>query len=142
LVLSVLTPLQPAAAVPPDGTENVGTAVHVVMHQSFAETTDSDQCVGASGLAAIHRGASVILAEGSSESSDTPTVAVGGFFRSRMNAGACEVLYIISAPVMPAFNVQFFDQAGGRSPTYGPVKSEPVTDQPGILQAVRVDLGF
>jgi hypothetical protein len=58
-----------------------------------------------------------------------------------MKGGNCEVLYVISAPVMPAFNVQFYDATGAQSPTYGPVGSEPVTDQPGILQAVRVDLG-
>jgi hypothetical protein len=34
-----------------------------------------------------------------------------------MKDGACEVLYVISAPVMPAFNVQFFDRAGGLRPT-------------------------
>jgi hypothetical protein len=75
LALAVLIPLQPAAAAPgeppPDGTGNVGTAVHVVMHKSFTETSDPDQCVGASALAAIHRDASVILSEGSSLSSET-----------------------------------------------------------------------
>jgi hypothetical protein len=163
LALSVLTPLRPAAAVPstdcdpassgdvacgsaqvvpaqPDGTENVGTAVYVVMHGSFTATPDADQCVGASALAAIHRDASVILSEGSSYSSASRQVAVGDYFRSRMRDGICEVLYVISAPVTPAFNVQFVDRAGERSPTYGPVPAESVTDQPGILQAVRVDL--
>jgi hypothetical protein len=67
LALSALIPVRPAAAVPstscdpassdnfvcesvygespPDGTGNVGTAVHVVMHKSFTEAPDPDQCV-------------------------------------------------------------------------------------------------
>lgn len=127
---------------PPDGSGNVGTAVHVVMHGSFAEAPDPDQCVGTSALAAIHRDATVILSEGSAYTSGTRQVAVGQFFRSRMKDGNCEVLYVISAPAMPAFNVAFADRAGARSPTFGPVGSESITDQPGILQAVRVDLGL
>lgn len=142
LALSFVIPLQSAAADPvqPDGSGTVGTAVHVIVRKSFTEITGPDECVGASPLAAIHRGGTVVLSEASPASSDTPKVAIGGFFRSRMKDGNCEVLYVISAPAMPAFNVQFFDLDGERSPTFGPVGSEPVTDQPGILQAVRVDL--
>jgi|KBSSwiStaDraftv2_1062776.scaffolds.fasta_scaffold01154_13 hypothetical protein len=142
VVLVVLAPLQPAGAAPePDGGGNVGTAVHVVMHNSFTQIPDADQCVGTADFAAIHRDASLVLSEASSYSADTSKVAVGRFFRSRMKDGNCEVLYVISAPAMPAFNVQFYDAAGSQSSTYGPFASEPVADQPGILQAVRVDLG-
>ncbi len=119
----------------------VGTAVHVLIHQSFTEVTDADRCVGTSTLAPVRRGSSVVLSEASTVA-DTPKVAVGQFFRSRLKDGVCEALYITSAPVMPTFNVQFVGPAGELSPTFGPNPAEPVTDQPGIEQAVRVDLAF
>jgi hypothetical protein len=119
----------------------VGTAVHVVIHSPFDATADADQCVGAMMLAAVRRGSSVVLSEGS-PSPDAPKVAVGQFYRSRLKDGACEALYITSAPVMPTFNVQFAGPAGAASPTFGPYPSEPVTDQEGILQAVRVDIAL
>ncbi|RDH74868.1 hypothetical protein DVS77_29850 [Mycolicibacterium moriokaense] len=75
-----------------------------------------------------------------SASSDTPKVAVGQFFRSRMKDGACEALFITSAPVMPSFNVQFAGPGAELSPTFGPIPSEQVTDQPGIQQAVLIDM--
>ncbi|MGZ4766954.1 MAG: hypothetical protein ACXV6M_14995 [Ilumatobacteraceae bacterium] len=129
-------PMSQAAADP-----TVGTAVDVVIPRSFAPTSDADQCVGAATLATVRRGSSVILSEGSA-SSDARKVAVGQFFRSRLNDGACQVLYITSAPVMGTFNVQFAGPAGELSPTFGPNPAEPVTDQPGIQQMVRVDLEF
>jgi hypothetical protein len=122
-------------------TTTVGTAVEVLVHKSFTETSDSDQCVGASALATVRRGSSVILSEGSS-SSDTRKVAVGQFFRSRLKDGVCQALYITSAPVMPTFNVQFASPEGDLSPTFGPNAAEPVTDQPGIEQVVHVDMAF
>ena len=82
-----------------------------------------------------------MLSEASS-TADARKVAVGQFFRSRMNDGACQVLYITSAPVMPAFNVQFAGPAGELSSTFGPSAAEPVTDQPGIEQIVRVRMEF
>lgn len=121
--------------------DTVGTAVHVVIQSPFEATQDADQCVGAAMLGAVRRGSSVVLSEGSA-SPDAPKVAVGQFYRSRLKDGVCEALYITSAPVMPAFNVQFADPAGAASPTFGPYPSESVTDQPGILQAVRVDIAL
>jgi hypothetical protein len=131
------TPMPQSAAAP----ETVGTAVQVVIHQSFEQTSDADQCVGAGTLATVRRGSSVVLSEGSS-SPDSPKVAVGQFFRSRLKDGQCQVLYITSAPVMPAFNVQFAGPGGELSSTFGPNPAEPVTDQPGIQQAVRIDMEF
>ena len=128
----------PQAAAEP---ATVGTAVNVVMHASFEQTADADQCVGAGELAAVRRGASVVISEGS-VSPDAPKVAVGQFFRSRLNNGACQVLYITSAPVMGSFNVQFVGPGGEQSSVFGPNRAEPVTDQPGIQQVVHVDLGF
>lgn len=129
----------PQSAAEPVGAETVGTAVYVVIHRSFEQTSDSDQCVGASTLAAVRRGSSAILSEGSS---DARKVAVGQFFRSRLKDGVCEVLYITSAPVMPSFSVQFAGPGGELSPTFGPNPAEPVTYQPGIQQMVRVDMEF
>jgi hypothetical protein len=137
LAIVTLTPMPQSAAEP----TTVGTAVHVVIDKSFEETSDADQCMGAGTLASIRRGSSVILSEGSA-SPDAPKVAIGQFFRSRMKDGACEVLYITSAPVMPAFNVQFVGPAGELSSTFGPNAAEPVTDQPGIQQVVGVDMEF
>ena len=127
---------------PPAPSGNIGTAVHVVIQKSFTETVDDDQCVGAWTLATIRRGSSVILSESSFTSAEPRNVAVGLFFRSRMNDGQCEVLYITSAPVMPVFAVQFVGPEGERSATYGPIRSEPVVDQPGIEQAIIVRLEF
>ena len=121
--------------------ETVGTAVNVVIHTSFEQTPDADQCVGAGALAAVRRGASVVLLEGS-DSPDAPKVAVGQFFRSRLKDGVCQVLYITSAPVMPSFNAQFVGAGGELSSVFGPNPAEPVTDQPGIQQVVHIDLGF
>ena len=121
--------------------ETVGTAVNVVIHTSFEQTSDADQCVGAGALAAVRRGASVVLLE-ESLSSDSRKVAVGQFFRSRLTDGGCQVLYITSAPVMPSFNVQFVGPEGGLSSVFGPNPSEPVTDQPGIQQVVHIDIGI
>ncbi|MFY9920468.1 MAG: hypothetical protein WAL26_19050 [Mycobacterium sp.] len=121
----------------------MGTAVNVVIHTSFEQTSDPDQCVGAGPLATVRRGSSVVLLEGSSSSSDSRKVAVGQFFRSRLNdGGVCQVLYITSAPVMPSFNVQFVGPGGELSPVFGPNPSEPVTDQPGIQQVVHINVGF
>ncbi len=131
-------PMPQSAAQP----ETVGTAVNVVIHTSFEQTSDPDQCVGAGLLATVRRGSSVVLLEGSSSSSDSRKVAVGQFFRSRRNVADCQVLYITSAPVMPSFNVQFVGPGGELSPVFGPNPSEPVTDQPGIQQVVHIDLGF
>lgn len=119
----------------------VGTAVHVLIRRSFAEVGDADQCAGAAELAAVRRGSSIVLSAGSADA-DTREVAVGEFFRSRLKDGVCEVLYIASAPMMPTFNVAFVGPGGERSPTFGPNPGEPVTDQPGIGQMVRVDLEF
>lgn len=137
LALMCTAPMAQSAAAP----ATVGTAVQVVIHKSFTEVPDPDQCVGVSTLAAVRRGSSVILSEGSL-SPDTRKVAVGQFLRSRMKDGTCQVLYITSAPVMPIFNVQFVGPEGAQSPTFGPNGSEPVTDQPGIQQAVRIDMEF
>jgi hypothetical protein len=143
-----LTAVPPTAAEPADGepapaagAETVGTAVQVLIHKSFTEITDADQCIGSSTLTAVRRGSSAILSEGSA-TSDTRKVAVGQFFRSRRKDGMCQVLYITSAPVMATFNVQFVGPRGELSPTFGPNPSEPVTDQPGIRQAVRIDMEF
>jgi hypothetical protein len=136
--LLVAVPPQQVAAEP---TPTVGTAVHVVIHRSFQEISDPDQCVGASTLAAIRRGSSVVLSEGSF-AGDARKVAIGQFFRSRMKDGMCEALYITSAPTMPTFNAQFVGPDGELSSTFGPVESQPVTDQPGIQQAVRIDMEF
>ncbi len=138
--LAVPLPQRQAVAQPATGT--VGTAVHVVIHKSFTETVDDDQCVGAGALATVRRGSSVILSESSFESTAPRQVAVGQFFRSRMNDGMCEVLYITSAPVMPVFAVQFVGPDGALSAAYGPITSQNVTDQPGIQQAVVVHLEF
>jgi hypothetical protein len=135
-VMLAAAPMLQAAADP-----TVGTAVDVVIPRAFAPTSNADQCVGAAMLATVRRGSSVILSEGSA-SSDAPKVAVGQFFRSRLKDGACQVLYITSAPVMDAFNVQFASATGELSPVFGPNPAEPVTDQPGIQQMVRVDLDF
>jgi hypothetical protein len=129
--------MAPSAAEP--GT--VGTAVNVVIKKSFDQTADADQCVGTSTLAAVRRGSSVILSE-ESASPDAPKVAVGQFFRSRLKDGACQVLYITSAPVMAGFNVQFVGPGGGLSSVVGPNPAEPVTDQPGIQQVVHIDIGI
>jgi hypothetical protein len=120
---------------------NVGTAVQVVIHKSFKELADPDQCVGAWTLATIRRGSSVVLSEGSF-SGDTRKLAIGQFFRSRLKDGTCQVLYITSAPMMPIFNAQFVGPDSQLSSTFGPVTSQPVTDQPGIQQAVRIDMEF
>lgn len=136
LALGCLIPMPQSAAEP-----TVGTAVHVLIHRSFAEVADADQCAGTASLAAVRRGSSVVLSEGSA-SSDTRKVAVGQFFRSRLKDGVCEALYITSAPVMATFNAQFAGPGGELSPTFGPNPAEPVTDQPGIQQMVRVDLEF
>ncbi|WP_234834879.1 hypothetical protein [Mycolicibacterium stellerae] len=137
LALAGAAPMGQSAAQP----ETVGTAVNVVIHASFEQTSDADQCVGAGALAAVRRGSSVILLEGS-VSPDAPKVAVGQFFRSRLNDGICQVLYITSAPVMGSFNVQFVGPDGGLSSVFGPNPAEPVTDQPGIQQVVHIDVGF
>jgi hypothetical protein len=135
-LVSLMPPTRAAAA--PD---TVGTAVNVVIHASFEQTPDADQCAGAGALAAVRRGASVVLLE-ESVSPDAPKVAVGQFFRSRLKDGACQVLYITSAPIMERFNVQFVGPAGEQSSVFGPNRSEPVTDQPGIQQVVHIDLGI
>lgn len=138
--LAVTLPQRQAAAQP--ATDTVGTAVHVVIHNSFMETVDEDQCIGGGTLATVRRGSSVVLSESSFESTAPRKVAVGQFFRSRMKDGMCEVLYITSAPVMPVFAVQFVGPDGAPSATYGPITSQNVTDQPGIQQAVVVHLEF
>jgi len=119
---------------------NVGTVVHVVIHRSFTGTSTPDQCVGAGSLEPLQRGSSALLSDASS--TDTRKVAVGIFIRSRLKDGMCEVLYIGSAPVLPVFNVQFTGPSGGATVTFGPIMAEPVTDEPGIEQALRVDLEF
>ncbi|MFG1935330.1 hypothetical protein ACGFK1_32510 [Mycobacterium sp. NPDC048908] len=147
--LLAVAPLQQASAAPVtecDGVacevaDNVGTAVHVVIHKFFQEVADPDQCTGALTLATVRRGSSVLLSQGSL-SDDTPKVAIGQFYRSRMKDGTCEALYITSAPVLPTFNAQFVGPDGQLSSTFGPVTSESVTDQPGIQQAVRIDMEF
>ena len=140
--LSVLLPQQQAVAQPAPGAGNVGTAVYVVIRHAFTQTSDPDQCVGASSLATVRRGSSVILSEGLASTSETPRVAAGVFHRSRFKDGTCQVLYIASAPVTPAFNVQFAGPAGELSPVFGPTAAEPVADQPGIQQALTVDMEF
>jgi hypothetical protein len=137
LALVGAVPMAQSAAEP----ETVGTAVNVVIQTSFDQTADADQCVGAGPLAAVRRGSSVILLEGS-VSPDAPKVAVGQFFRSRRKDGVCQVLYITSAPVRGSFNVQFVGADGGLSSVFGPNPAEPVTDQPGIAQVVHVDIGI
>ncbi len=138
---AVATPLPQASAQGP-AQGNVGTAVHVVIHKSFVKTTDDDQCVGAGELATVRRGSSVILSESASASPEPRKLAVGQFYRSRLNDGRCEALYITSAPVMPIFAVQFAGPDAALSPTYGPIASEPVTDQPGIEQVVIAHMEF
>jgi hypothetical protein len=135
VVASASLVLAPSSTAEP----TVGTAVYVQIRQSFAQVDDADQCVGTSALGPVRRGSSVILSEGATVP-DTPKVAVGQFFRSRLRDGVCEALYITSAPVMPTFNVQFAGPDGQMSPTFGPTPSEPVTYQPGIEQVVRVDV--
>ena len=81
----------------------------------------------------------MVLSEGAT-AVDSPKLAVGQFYRSRLSDGVCEALYITSAPVMPMFNVQFAGPGGELSPTFGPTPSEPVTYQPGIEQVVKVDI--
>lgn len=120
---------------------NVGTVVHVVIHRSFAQTSTADQCVGAGALEPLQRGSSALLSDGAA-APDSRKVAVGVFIRSRMKDGMCEVLYIGSAPVLPVFNVQFTGPSGGATVNFGPIRSEPVTDQDGIQQALRVDMEF
>jgi hypothetical protein len=136
IALVSVVPLAQASAAP----DTVGTAVNVVIRASFEQTPDADQCAGAGALAAVRRGASVVLSEDSIEP-DAPKVAVGQFFRSRLKDGACQVLYITSAPMMESFNVQFVGPGGELSSVFGPNRSEPVTDQPGIQQVVHIDLG-
>ncbi len=138
--LSVLASANLVVAPPSTAEPTVATAVYVQIRQSFATVDDADQCVGTSALGPVRRGSSVVLSEGAPVA-DTRKVAVGQFFRSRLRDGVCEVLYITSAPVMPAFNVQFAGPGGEMSPTFGPTPSEPVTYQPGIEQVVRVDIG-
>lgn len=128
------------AAAEPDAA-TVGTAVQVVIQHSFTGMSDPDQCAGAASLSPVRRGSSVVLSEASG-SAEAPKVAVGQFFRSRVKDGTCQVMYITSAPVMPAFNVAFVGPEGDSSATFGPIPAEPVTDQPGIGQLVRVDLAF
>lgn len=139
VALLCLLPVGQSAAEPVAGT--VGTAVQVVIHKSFTAIGEPDQCVGAGSLATVRRGSSVVLSEASG-SADAPKVAVGQFFRSRVKDGTCQVMYITSAPVMPAFNVAFVGPDAVSSATFGPSPSEPVTDQPGIAQLVRVDMAF
>ena len=139
VAFACLMPVPQAVAEPVAGT--VGTAVQVVIHQSFTEIPEADQCAGVGSLTAVRRGSSVFLSE-ASDSADAAKVAVGQFFRSRMKDGTCQALYITSAPVMPAFNVAFVGPEGHSSPTFGPSPAEPVTDQPGIAQLVRVDMAF
>lgn len=124
----------PAATAQP----TVSTAVYVQIRQSFAQVDDADQCVGTATLGPVRRGSSVLLSDGAA--ADTPKVAVGQFFRSRLRDGICEALYITSAPAMASFNIQFTGPGGELSPTFGPTPSEPVTYQPGIEQVVKVDI--
>ena len=56
LAMVSAVPMAQSAAEP----ETVGTAVNVVIHTSFEQTPDADQCVGAGALAAVRRGASVV----------------------------------------------------------------------------------
>jgi hypothetical protein len=112
------------------------------MHKSFTELPDPGQCAGAAEFATIRQGSSVFLSEGSPQSSDTPKVAVGQLYRSRLSGGVCEALYVTSSPVLPVFNVQFAATQTELSPTFGPITAQPVTDQPGIQQMIRVDLGL
>ncbi len=135
--LTGLVPLPAATAEPVANT--VGTAVQVVIHRAFAEIPEPDQCAGAGPLVSVRRGSSVVLSEVSG-SADAPKVAVGQFLRSRLKDGTCQVMYITSAPAMPAFNVAFVGPEGSSSATFGPSAAEPVTDQPGIGQLVRVDM--
>ena len=118
---------------------SVGTAVYVQIRQSFTQVDGDDQCAGTAALESVRRGPSVVLSEGAA-ATDSPKVAVGQFFRSRLRDGVCEALYITSAPIMPVFNVQFAGPGGELSPTFGPTPSEPVTYQPGIEQVIRVDI--
>jgi hypothetical protein len=159
VALAVVLPGQQASATPvgecPEGDgvaceptggastsrDTVGTVLHVVIHKSFLEIPSPDQCVGAGALSPVQRGSSALLSDGSL-SADTRKVAVGVFIRSRMKDGMCEVLYIASAPVLPVFDVQFAGPSGEASVTFGPIRAEPVTDEPGIAQALRVDLQF
>jgi hypothetical protein len=138
-VLAVVVSASLVAAPQSTAEPTVGTAVYVLLRQSFAEVDDADQCVGTSALGPVRRGSSVVLSEGATVA-DTRKVAVGQFFRSRLRDGVCEALYITSAPVMATFNVQFAGPGGELSPTFGPTPSEPVTYQPGIEQVVRVDI--
>ena len=128
------------AVAPPSTAEpTVGTAVYVQIRQSFAPVDGDDQCAGTGALGPVRRGSSVVLSEGA-PATETPKVAVGQFFRSRLSGDVCEALYITSAPVLPAFNVQFAGPGGDLSPTFGPTPAEPVTYQPGIEQVVKVDI--
>jgi hypothetical protein len=43
---------------------------------------------------------------------------------------------------MPVFAVQFVGPEKDLSATYGPINSQPVTDQPGIAQVVIVHMEF
>jgi hypothetical protein len=138
-VLAVAASASLVAAPQSTAEPTVGTAVYVLLRQSFAEVGDADQCVGTAALGPVRRGSSVVLSEGATVA-ETRKVAVGQFFRSRLRDGICEALYITSAPVMPTFNVQFAGPGGELSPTFGPTPSEPVTYQPGIEQVVRVDI--
>jgi len=137
--LAVMASAGLVAAPPATAEPTVGTAVYVQIRQSFTQVDDDDQCVGTAALGTVRRGSSVVLSEGAA-STETPKVAVGQFFRSRLSDGVCEALYITSAPVMPAFNVQFAGPGGELSPTFGPTPSEPVTYQPGIEQVIKVDI--
>ncbi|MCV7300243.1 hypothetical protein H7J93_11445 [Mycobacterium barrassiae] len=139
--LAVVTSASLVAAPQSAAEPTVPTAVYVLIHQPFTQVDDADQCVGAAALGPVRRGSSVILSEGGT-ATDTPKVAYGQFFRSRLQDGICEALYITSAPAMPSFNVQFAGPGGELSPTFGPTPSEPVTYQPGIEQLVRVDINI
>ena len=137
--LAAVTSASLVAAPPSTAQPTVGTVVYVQIRQSFEQVDSDDQCVGTAALGPVRRGSSVVISEGAS-ATQTPKVAVGQFFRSRLRDGICEALYITSAPVMPSFNVQFAGPGGELSPTFGPTASEPVTYQPGIEQVVKVDI--
>lgn len=52
LAMVSAVPMPQSAAEP----ETVGTAVNVLIHMSFEQTSDADQCVGAGPLATVRRG--------------------------------------------------------------------------------------
>jgi hypothetical protein len=137
--LAVVASAGVVAAPPAAAEPTVGTAVYVQIRQAFAPVDGDDQCVGTAALGPVRRGSSVVLSDGAI-ATDSPKVAVGQFYRSRLRDGVCEALYITSAPLLPSFNVQFAGPEGELSPTFGPTPSEPVTYQPGIEQVIRVDI--